>query len=193
MQSVITPIPKRPKFRYPIHLFFDQDDAQAAWEEWHCNCGPSALAAVLGLTLDEVRPLLGDFENKRYMSPTMMQSAIERAGRKVAKYELGLWKEPCVRIHRCLVRIQWTGPWTAPGANPRWAYRQTHWIAAFYVDDRLQIFDVNGGMLYFEDWEKTIVPLLVAMYPKADGGYRPTHIWRAAVKSFKPHGGGRGR
>jgi hypothetical protein len=30
------------------------------------NCGPGAIAAICGLTLDDLRPHLGDFEQKRY-------------------------------------------------------------------------------------------------------------------------------
>jgi hypothetical protein len=35
---------------------FTLDEAQAAADTWGMNCGPGAIAAVLGLTLDELRP-----------------------------------------------------------------------------------------------------------------------------------------
>ena len=47
-------------------LRFNIADMERASDEWGCNCGPSALAAVTGRTLEEIRPLMGDFEKKRY-------------------------------------------------------------------------------------------------------------------------------
>lgn len=35
---------------------FSLEDAQRAAETWGANCGPGALAAVLGLSLDAVHP-----------------------------------------------------------------------------------------------------------------------------------------
>jgi len=47
----------------------DAAEAQTAWDVWGCNCGPGAIAAILNMRLDEVRPLMGDFESKRYTNP----------------------------------------------------------------------------------------------------------------------------
>ena len=90
-----------------------------------------------------------------------------------------------------LARIQWEGPWTKPGANPKWAYRQTHWVASWRQDgetlaDKILaaidpvIFDVNGGLMLFEQWEQQIVPAIVANIPRADGGWHLTHSWEIA-------------
>ena len=76
------------------------------------------------------------------------------------------------------VRVQWTGPWTAPNANPRWAYRHTHWIATYMVERQAaMLFDCNGGIRGFKSWEAEIVPLLTD-YDRADGGWYPTHVWK---------------
>lgn len=61
-------------------LQFCHEDGARAWREWGCNCGPTALAAILGLTLDEVRPHLGDFEQKHYTNPRLMAQALRSAG-----------------------------------------------------------------------------------------------------------------
>ena len=45
---------------------FTLEDAERAGDEWGLNCGPAAIAAMNGLTLEELRPHLGDFEQKRY-------------------------------------------------------------------------------------------------------------------------------
>ena len=45
---------------------FTAEAADRAYDEWGANCGPGAIAAICGLTLDELRPHMGDFEGKRY-------------------------------------------------------------------------------------------------------------------------------
>ena len=76
-----------------------------------------------------------------------------------------------------LTRVQWGGPWTAPGANPKWAYRQTHWIASWSERGVPLLFDVNCGIDRFGGWEEQTVPELVKLYPRADGTWFTTHIW----------------
>lgn len=170
---------------------FSENAMQQAHEEWGCNCGPSALAFALQRTLEEIRPAMDHvgFDEKRYTSPTMMKNALAKLG--VTKYELKvpvrtpdgkldaspMFQEVFIGYIMALVRIQWTGPWTQPGANPKWAYRQTHWIATWSDQGEQMVFDCNGGILRFELWEKQIVPLITDHIPRADGGWFPTHIW----------------
>ena len=40
---------------------FTWEDANRAQEEWGANCGPGAVALMLGWTLDEIRPYMGRF------------------------------------------------------------------------------------------------------------------------------------
>jgi len=61
---------------------FTLADADRAADLWGMNCGPGALAAVCGLTLDEVRPHMGDFESKGYTNPTLMFAALKSIGVK---------------------------------------------------------------------------------------------------------------
>src|SRR3546814_15629111 len=67
-------------FRSMTELRFTAVEAAAAYDAWGCNCGPAAIAAVIGLTLDELRPELGDFEVKRYTNPTLMWEVLDRLG-----------------------------------------------------------------------------------------------------------------
>jgi hypothetical protein len=150
-------------------------EADLAFYTWRANCGPCAIAAIMALTLDEVRPLMGDFEQKRYTSPTMMWEILDRIGR------------PWRRIGRQwptfgLARIQWEGPWSEPVQNPRWGgYRETHWVASWISAERGHcIFDINAtgngtGWCRREDWERVIVPYLTAHVPRATGGWHVTH------------------
>lgn len=164
-----------------IRLQFSYQDACKANNEWGCNCGPSALAAVLGVRLNEVRPLIPEFDKKRYVSPSMMKAALGRAAVS--------WSEQTrtrrIENTRCpdalpahgLCRIQWTGPWTQTGANPRWAYQATHWIAAFNRYNKPLVFDINRGLTTYADWLSTVPALITGGIKRADGGWFLTHIW----------------
>lgn len=166
--------------KYP----FTEQEMQTAAMDWGCNCGPSALAFVLQKPLDSARYAIRDFDKKRYTSPTMMKQALE---------ELAVQFTPVVRskVDRdhmfsqwpALVRLQWTGPWTQPGVNPKAAYWHTHWIATWLDGSALEpgaplVFDCNGGVRHVEDWEENIVPLLLPK--RGDKKWHPTHIWRIA-------------
>lgn len=162
-------------------LKFTQADAQRASDEWGCNCGPAALAAITGRSLDDIRPLMGDFETKRYTNPTLMFAALTRTG-------LNWWKVAAPPTHG-LVRVQWEGPWTEPGVPMRVRYRHTHWIGlknplhASMLDQIHRdagVFDVNamnsGGWIAYHDWVETLVPWLLAeCEPKANGRFSFTH------------------
>jgi hypothetical protein len=135
------------------------------------------LAFALRVKPDDVRPLIPGFDEKRYTSPTMMAAALNASGVVWDRSRTG----KVLRLYAdrpTLVRVQWTGPWTAEGANPKWAYRQTHWICAWIDDATRMVFDVNGGIRSLESWEREVVPPLIkACVPRADGGWFPTHCW----------------
>lgn len=167
-------------------ILFGQDEFEAAAREWNCNCGPSALAAALGWTLDEVREIVeqAGFGARGYTSPTMMRDCIDMAGRTFREITRRRRLPPSILpepLPICgLVRVQWTGPWTAPGANPRWAYRHTHWIASFNLPEReggCYVFDCNGGARTYRSWADEIVPILTSHTPRADGDWFATHLW----------------
>jgi hypothetical protein len=109
----------------PPPVAFTASDVEKACDEWGCNCGPAAVAAVLGLTLEQLRPHLGDFERKRYTNPTLMWAILKSAG--------AAWRiiRPEQTMRLGLLRVQWEGPWSRPGVPARVSYRHTHWIARF--------------------------------------------------------------
>lgn len=180
---------------------FTEEQAQAAHDQWGCNCGPTALAFALQMPLSFVRPLLPDFPARKYTNPTMMREALKSAGQdfRIIKVPVrtpggGLdiatmyGENPKLKPDEPfsmmtdspphLVRVQWTGPWTKAGANPKWGYRMTHWICTWLQRSVPLVFDCNGGVMHHEKWEAGIVPLITASIPRADGGWYPTHIWR---------------
>jgi|SRR5581483_4611654 len=172
--------------REVIYPFTEENMAHAV-EAWGANCGPSALAFACQVHIDAVRDVIPGFAEKGYTSPTMMKTALCNLGRQYIDMQN---PKKCLLFAEkvALVRIQFTGPWTQPGANPKWAYWHTHWIAtwqairepgyggAMRIDNLL--FDCNGGVQRFTEWEKNIIPLLTGSIRRADGGWFPTHIWR---------------
>ncbi len=164
---------------------FTEEQARAAYDEWGCNCGPTALAFALQVNLEAVRHAIPGFAERRYTSPTMMAAALDFLGR-----EYTVVRNPSGGRNRqrgidamlagsmSLVRIQWTGPWTAWNKTAKWAARQTHWIATWAERGVPLVFDVNGRIQVFCEWEDQTVPAIVATYPRADGGWYPANVWR---------------
>ncbi len=154
---------------------FTADDADRAHHEWGANCGPGAIAGILGMTLDEVRPHMGDFESKRYTNPTLMWEVLGRLGVDFKARRVREW--PTFG----LARIQWEGPWTRPGVPPRAAYRYTHWIGVKRAAADIGIFDINAigngsGWCSLADWSGILVPMILSeAVPKASGAWHIAH------------------
>lgn len=155
---------------------FTRADAQRAFEAWGANCGPGAIAAIMGLTLDEVRPLMGDFERKRYTNPTLMWDTLGRIGRPWSRMRAPLtWP-----VHG-LCRIQWHGPWMDEGVPIAARYRHTHWVAARSAPGAIAVFDINaisvGGWLPLKVWGDELVPWIIAeAVPRGNGAWTLTHV-----------------
>lgn len=161
---------------------FTSTDMNRANADWFCTCGPAALAAICGLTLDEVRPFFQP-AFPGWTTPTRMLEALRRSGRK--------WYQRAVRDvatgnppwpQHGLARIQWHGTWTANG-NQRWSYVHTHWVGCHTRGDVRSIWDVNAmseggadGWLLLGDWVRSIVPELTREIPRASGGWHVTHV-----------------
>ena len=157
---------------------FTAEDADKAAEDWGMNCGPGAAAAILGLTLDEVRPHLGDFEKKGYTNPTQMWRILQSLGTKFSYRGGDLGRENWPSYG--LARIQWEGPWTKPGVPPRVAYRHTHWVGSRRRGQATEVFDINcigvGGWVSKHEWTSAVVPWLIReCVPKGTGDWFSTH------------------
>ena len=139
------------------------------------------------MSLDEVRPHLGDFEAKHYTNPTLMWQILKNTHAPVVEilrlspeFEMlrtGRAPWPCYG----LARVQWEGPWTAPYVPMRVRYRHTHWVGVCdETDSEPNIFDVNcmcvGGWVPLSEWSQSLVPwLLKQCEPKANGRWHLTH------------------
>ena len=162
---------------------FSLEDQISAHTEWGSNCGPGAIAAITGMTLDEVRPFMGDFEAKKYTNPTLMWQTLDSLGFPWRKL-----KAPLTWPKWGLARIQWHGPWTAPNVPARAAYRHTHWVGSCSRPGNIGVFDINAlsngtGWCSLKDWSETLVPwLLSETEPKADGRWSLTHAIEIVIK-----------
>lgn len=180
----------------PVLATFDQDEAHKAYEEWGCNCGPGALAAILSLKPDDVRAHIPNFDKRRYTNPSMMESALHSLGVKFRNVDDGHDREDgSVALPEYgLVRVQWDGPWMRPTpGRERWAlmdqYKHTHWIAVAQFPKAYRstptkrlIFDINFGWAHQAWWETEGVKAITSWYPKATQGvWLPTHRWELAL------------
>lgn len=158
---------------------FSKNDSQEAFDDWGANCGPTALAMCIARSLKDVKPIFDQvgFPQKKYTNPTMMEDAVRLAGRRIVERARDARAKPWA--NHGLVRIQWTGPWTAPGTNQKWAYGHTHWVHSHRWDagGGIWIFDCNSGWTTLADWELRTVPLILVSIPRADGGFYSTHVW----------------
>ncbi len=162
-------------------LRFGPDDVARANTLWSANCGPVALAAALGLTLDAVQSFVGrDFERSGYMNQLDMVASIHRAGfsaREIA---------PVFPRHG-VVRIQWGGPWMLPGVPFGWKFKHTHWIASIAgVPDRW-VFDVNApDWMPYEKWRGAIAPVIMATVDRCDGKFNVANSYEIRRRREEP-------
>ena len=167
----------------PPPLNFTEADVDAANVAWGLNCGPAALAAICGLTLDQVRPLIPEFETRRYTSPTMMRAGVAAAGYQVGTDDRNGTRDPHCFPPFGLVRIQFEGPWYG-----RWAYQHTHWVASRVWQGGMWVFDVNCGWQTARIWAG-VPRILTAEIRRATGGWHATHRWGLARAGEEAHAG----
>lgn len=155
---------------------FDLADAESAYDAWGANCGPGAVAAIMDMSLAEVRPFFSaaGFDAKHYTNPTLMNEVLRAIGRP--------WQKVGKNWPRWgLVRVQWEGPWTEPGVPMRARYRHTHWVGHAQGRHSRGVFDINminngTGWASFEDWQNYLVPwLLQQVSPGNTGKWHITH------------------
>ncbi len=170
---------------------FTHQQANDAYDVWGANCGPGAIAAICGLTLDELRPHMGAFEQRkdRYTNPNLMYQVLKNIGVVWQKREPRTWPQ------YGLARVQWHGPWMDPDAHWSARRRHSHWVGCAHVKDpryrqhqtpaasppTIAIFDINcmnnnGGWSPFWWWPSELVPWLIKeVVPEGNGVYSLTH------------------
>lgn len=149
-----------------VRRYYVPTDLDAAYEAWGCNCGPAALAALLGVECEAVRALFPGFEKRRYVNPThMLQALLQLPGRADGTINSRNPQRP----EFGLLFVQWGGPWLKPGVPIGAAYRHTHWIAV----DGEAVFDVNADTwVSRQDWEDPqsgVAAWIMSHVPRCDG------------------------
>ena len=148
-------------------LRFSAKDARRAHETKGCNCGPGALAALAGVSLEEAIALLPGFErNGRATKPEMLRAALDKLS--IQYTEIDGWPN-------CgFVLLGWLGP-CEDGTGGY--HNVAHWIAV----SGNSIFDFNAALwgrgrkrwygredqfwCSREEWDREIRPaVMVGMY-----------------------------
>lgn len=142
-------------------------DVDEAYDAWGANCGPCAIAAVLGRQVNDTRDLFEPWPG--YTNPTLIKRAIERADRRwIISFEN--------TVQNGLGFVQFEGPWEKGGA--RAAYRHTHWVGLARRpwcggDPVLMVYDAaageNGGRVQIGAFSAIVMPLYLEHKPKATG------------------------
>jgi len=169
------------KLTKPSTASVTQEDWEAAEKIFHPNCGPTALAIIAGISIQKACEAIPGFTERHFTNPTMMATALRSLGIQFIERDDNECDGHTLTRYG-LVRIQFEGPWTAAGANPKWAYRQTHWIAAaeFMWGEPVQfVFDINCGWQTAMDWEHIHVPEIIkgCLDKRATGNWWATHRW----------------
>lgn len=158
-------------------------DVDAAHDAWKANCGPTALAALLGMELAAVRPAFPWFPERPWSSPSQIMQAIvsARGEQNATRLSVDRYAGARGEVTRLpsfgLATIQIDGPWCQL-SNPRVAYRYTHLVASQKVDGEVWVYDVNAGPDERPGawgpsgwWAQHIMPLLVQGKKGATGWF----------------------
>ena len=147
---------------------YNPPDIDEAHEQWRANCGPCAVAAVLGRDMGKVRELFEPWPG--YSNPTLIRRAVERAGKRLLPATIET-------VETGLGFVQFEGPWEAGGA--RAAYRHTHWVGlarrSRHDGEPPQIFVYDaaahevGGWITLEAFGRVGIPMYLEDEPKATG------------------------
>jgi len=137
-------------------------DAEEAYNLWGANCGPSAMAALLGVELSVIRTHISNW--KGYTTPSMARDTLRSAGAKCDYGRNGDWPQIG------MVCIQFGGPWCAPNAHPIEQYKRSHYIAVHGS----AVYDVNcDKWISRGHWNTLIAPEIARLYERSDRTWYP--------------------
>jgi hypothetical protein len=154
---------------------FAPRDVDRQHDLWGANCGPAALAALLEMSVADVRGLVerkGPF--KGYMNAGDLVSALRHLGLATSRsdHPRGRTAWP---LSVGLAVIQIEGPWCAEEVNPRARFRYTHIVASRHGGSL--VYDVNAkAWLDRSPWEQYVMKPIVAAQSRATGWYTSTTI-----------------
>lgn len=147
-------------------------DLAKAIKKWGANCGPAALAAVVGCPLSIIRDWFPSFVAKGYVNPTQMTAAIAASGRRavLTAWSPETWGRKSPK--HGVAFLQFKSP-SIDALPVRVQYQHTHWIATHGLAGRLypeMVFDINAGeWIPPRDWE-------LEWWPKFAEAHQATHF-----------------
>lgn len=168
---------------YPA-VRFGRSEWLAAYRSWGMNCGPGALAGVLGLLPDQAHALLPHFARKGFTTEWMMEEAL-RTARIPWRPDPGIW--PAYG----LARVLWRGPWW-DDPKPFAREYHSHWVGVRGRNGSPdEIFDINaieqGGWIPFAEWRDNLVPWLLGWdEPEATGGFEVSDAYALDPAALTP-------
>jgi hypothetical protein len=140
-------------------------DVDQAHAEWGANCGPAALAAIIGSPLAAVKDAFQryGFGQRGYCNPSQMVQAVRDLGHSA---ELTRHARTGIRGREFpqhgVVFLQFTSEYIDCLPIPA-QYRLTHWIGMHsFGGDSLCVYDVNSGWEPWQDWCVEVWPRLAA-------------------------------
>ena len=155
------------------------------------NCAPSAVAALLGVDMAQVRDAFPWFPARPWTNPTQFGQALTSLQEQ--RLLMAWWQEPTPKHlwrrmgppeHqrsllpvRGLAIVQIDGPWVDL-YDPRPAYRHLHTVAVRNVNAAPCIYDANagtddawGGWLPFAEWNREVMTEMVSERNRATGWF----------------------
>lgn len=155
-------------------------DVVEAQDEWGANCGPTAIAAALELTMAEIRAAVspnGTFQG--YMGVRDLGQAITKAGGRIVR----AWSKPSKSELRrtdgsaIVVLIRFLGPWDD---IPRAAAKHRH--AFCYRHGYVGTLDDYGQREHGPGWIYDCNNLVnLPETGRLIASWAPLHLWRADI------------
>ena len=146
-------------------LAFDWQHQAAALRLLGANCGPGAIAGMVGSTPAYVAKMMSPKLQKiKGTTETMLRDTLTDLGVSWHDTTPG-W------VEYGIVRIQFDGAWMH-SSNPFAKYYESHWIGVCsHVPKKPVVFDINaikmGGWTSLRDWTQHVLPRLL---PPLDAG-----------------------
>jgi hypothetical protein len=171
-------------------LLYEPSDVDEQWKEWGANCGPSAIAALVGREVKDVRAAVehaagGEKSKKKgrsgrwlgYMHAGHLISVLQAFGLDPKRTNFapkqGRWPR------KGLAMIQTEGPWCHPPAKPTARFRYTHTVAVIDAGPPLGVLVYDGnaeGWAKEEWWAEHVMKKLVKLEKGATGWHITTTL-----------------
>lgn len=170
----------------PHVLTYEEVDREA----WWARRGPAALAALLGLSLEDIRsgfreqdprPGLSQMANavRRFAGSWRLTAVVDMTVPSLSYMHIGgsVWRRGAAWPERGLLLVQFSGPWDSYSVDAPEQFAHTHWVAV--RDGRVfdELLIVRGcpssGWTDIDDWKIHVVQEAASWHRHATGIWWP--------------------